>query len=343
MKPSLPTPLPNLSPPRLITMVAYEGAEVLDVTGPLDVFATANRIAREFDDGEPLYRLQIAGMARDAVLTTSAGVRLVADIGWRECGEMDTLLVAGGRGAETVPEELIDWLRGIAPGVRRVGSICTGAFILARTGLLNGRRATTHWYRAEQLRHRFPDIDVQEDAIYTKDGQIYTSAGVTAGIDLALALLEEDHGLDLALKVARAMVLYVKRPGGQSQFSTDLSAQFREGGILEPTLRWIRDNYRENLSNEVLAAQAGMSLRNFARVFKRETGSTPARYIERTRLEAAVKLLEESGQSLKNISHECGFQSGEHFRLTFTRRFGITPGQYRERFAVKPAPKKISA
>lgn len=325
-------PVSAAAPPRLVTMIAYDNAEVLDVTGPLDVFAMANRIVQEHDGAGPLYRLEIAGAAKDAAFTTSAGIRLVADTAWRDCVGMDTLLVAGGRGAEQVSEELVAWLRRTAPGVRRVGSICTGAFILARTGLLDGRRATTHWSRAESLRRRYLQIDVEEDAIYIKDGPVYTSAGVTAGIDLALALLEEDHGRELALKVARGMVLYVKRPGGQSQFSTSLIAQFREEGVLAPTVRWIRDNYRQNLTNETLAAHAAMSLRHFARVFKRETGVTPASFIERTRLEAAVKLLEETGQALKTISRECGFQSGEHFRLAFTRHFGITPGQYRKRF-----------
>ena len=313
-------------------MVVYDDAEGLDITGPLDVFATANQLVRDHGNAGPLYRLEIAAAQKDAAVTTSSGIRLLADASWRDSAGMDTLLVAGGRGALQVPQELVEWLRRSAPGMRRVGSICTGAFILARAGLLDGRRAATHWCRAEQLRRSYPQIDVEEDAIYVKDGAVYTSAGVTAGIDLALALLEEDHGLELALQVARDMVLYVKRPGGQSQLSTRLIAQFREGGVLAPTVRWIRDNYRDDLTNEALAAHAAMSLRNFARVFRRETGTTPARFIERTRLEAVVRLLEETGQALKSISQECGFQSGEHFRLAFTRRFGITPGQYRERF-----------
>lgn len=317
---------------RLVTMVAYEGAEVLDITGPLDVFALANEIHRENGGTELLYRIEIAAKDKDDVIVTSSGIRLLADKAWWDCFGMDTLLVPGGPVAEHAPEELVDWLRLTAPIVRRVGSICTGAFMLARAGLLDGRRATTHWSRTEQLRRFYPQIDVDDDAIHTRNGSIYTSAGITAGIDLALALVEEDHGRRLALNVARMMVLYFKRPGGQSQFSTSLLAQFREGGSLAPTLQWIQDNYRRSLDNETLAAHAAMSLRNFARIFKREVGTTPAQFIERIRLEAAVKLLEETNQSMETVARECGFQSGEHFRLTFARRFGITPGQYRDRF-----------
>lgn len=313
-------------------MVAYQGGEVLDMTGPLDVFALANNIHRQEGAAGPLYRIEIAARAKDDVIFTSSGIRLLADKDWGDCCDIDTLLVPGGPAAEQAPEELVDWLRLTAPSVRRVGSICTGAFILARAGLLDGRRATTHWSRAGQLCSSYPRVEVDEDAIHTKDGSIYTSAGITAGIDLALALVEEDHGRRLALDVARLMVLYFKRPGGQSQFSTSLLTQFREGGSLAPTLQWIQENYRRDLDNETLAAHAAMSLRNFARIFKQEVGTTPARFIEQIRLEAAVKLLEENSQSVEAVARECGFQSGEHFRLTFARRFGITPGQYRARF-----------
>jgi len=318
--------------PRLVTMAVHDGAEILDITGPLDVFAIANDIHLDNGAKEPLYRVEIAGEAKDVIVTTSSGIRLLADTSWSACPEMDTLLVAGGRKADQVPEELVDWLRRAAPHARRVGAICTGAFILARAGLLAGRRATTHWLWAERMRREYPGIAVHEDAIHIKDGPIYTSAGVTAGIDLALALLEEDFGRALALNVARLMVLYFKRPGGQSQFSTRLLAQFHEGGSLAPTLQWIRDNYQRNLSNESLAEHASMSLRNFARVFKRETGTTPAHFIERVRLEAAVKYLEETCHTLETVARECGFQSGEHFRVAFVRFFRITPGQYRDRF-----------
>ncbi len=319
-------------PSRLVVMVVHEGMEILDVTGPLSVFSTANVLHEQAGGAGPLYRVLIAGATGDAIVRSASGIRLVTDTAWTRCGGVDTLLVAGGPVAEHAPQALVDWLRAVAPQARRVGSICTGAFILARAGLLEGRRATTHWLQVERLHAAFPNIDVQGDALYVKDGSIYTSAGVTAGIDLALALLEEDCGRALALNVARVLVLYLKRPGGQSQFSTALLAQFHEGGTLTPTIQWMRANYRHPLRNEDMAEHAAMSPRNFARVFKRETGTTPAHFIEGIRLEAAVKRLEETAQALETIARECGFQSGEHFRLAFARRFGIPPGQYRDRF-----------
>lgn len=317
---------------RLVVMAVHEGAEVLDITGPLSVFSAANALHAQSGGAGPLYRVQIAAEARDATIRTASGIRLVADAAWPQCSGIDTLLVAGGPVAEHAPQALVDWLREAAPHARRVGSICTGAFILARAGLLEGRRATTHWLKIEQLRAFSSNITVQGDALHVKDGPVYTSAGVTAGIDLALALLEEDFGRVLALNVARVLVLYLKRPGGQSQFSTALLAQFNEGGCLASTIQWMRGNHQLPLRNEDMARHAAMSPRNFARVFKRETGTTPAHFIEGIRLEAAVKRLEETTQALETIARECGFQSGEHFRLAFARRFGITPGQYRDRF-----------
>ena len=318
--------------PRLVVMAVHDGAEILDITGPLGVCSTANALHAQSGGTEPLYRIQVAGETPDAVVRTASGMRLLTDTALGQCSGIDTLLVAGGPAATQAPQALVDWLREAAPLVRRVCSICTGAFILARAGLLENRRATTHWLMLEQLRAFSPNIDVQTDALHVKDGSVYTSAGVTAGIDLALALLEEDCGRDLALHVARVLVLYLKRPGGQSQFSTTLLAQTHEGGALASTIQWLRDNHQRPLRNEDIAKHAAMSPRNFARVFKRETGETPAHFIENIRLEAAVKRLEETTQALKTIARECGFQSGEHFRLTFSRRFGITPGQYRSRF-----------
>ena len=319
-------------PPRLVVMAVHEGAEILDITGPLSVFSAANALRAQSGGAAPLYSVRIAGEAGEAVVRCASGIRLMTDAAWTGLDGIDTLLVAGGPVAEHAPQALVDWLRETAPRVRRMGSICTGAFILARAGLLEGRRATTHWLKVEQLRAFSPNIEVQGDALHVKDGPVYTSAGVTAGIDLALALLEEDFGRALALEVARVLVLYLKRPGGQSQFSTALLAQFHEGGALAPTIQWLRDNHQRPLRNEDMAEHAAMSPRNFARVFKRETGTTPANFIEGIRLEAAVKRLEETTQALETIARECGFQSGEHFRLAFARRFGITPGQYRDRF-----------
>jgi transcriptional regulator GlxA family with amidase domain len=317
---------------RLVSMVIYPGVLLLDVSGPLEVFDIANHIHREHGGEVPPYRTEILAEKKEMVIKTASGVRLISDAALSAKTESDTLLVAGGPMAETAPDSLVDRLRLCAPHCRRVGSICTGANLLARAGLLSGRRATTHWQYAERLQQLYPDIAIKADAIYIKDGPVYTSAGVTAGIDLVLALVEEDLGRVTALNVARRMVLYFKRPGGQSQFSTSLLSQYDEKGPLSRTIHWIRDNYHHPLPNEVLADHAAMSLRNFARVFKRETGLAPARFVEKVRLEAAVKLLEQARLSLESIAQECGFQSGEHLRLAFTRRFSITPSEYRNRF-----------
>jgi transcriptional regulator GlxA family with amidase domain len=298
----------------------------------LEVFAIANLLHQRSGGKYSLYRTEILAEKRDAILVTSSGVRILSDAPLSSHTQADTLLVPGGPKVESVGDALVDKLRDSAAGCRRIGSICTGAFLMARAGLLAGRRATTHWLYAERLRRMFPDIRVEADSIYVKDGQVYTSAGISAGIDLALALVEEDLGRKAALDVARMMVIYFKRPGGQSQFSTALLAQYDENGQLAPTISWIRDNYRQPLPNDRLARKAAMSLRNFSRVFKQETGMAPAQFVEKIRLEAAIKLLEETRLSLGAIARECGFQSGEHFRLTFVRHFGITPGEYRERF-----------
>ena len=313
-------------------MLVFDDADILDITGPLDVFSLTNTLLQEAGRPLPAYRIELVGQSTDQVIRTASGIRLLTDVACSSRTQTDTLLVPGGPVTDDVSEELIDWIRRASPLARRVGSICSGAFLLAQAGLLEGRRATTHWRMAEELQQRFPSIEVAADAIYVKDGPIYTSAGITAGIDLALALVEEDFGRLLALNVARMMVLYFKRPGGQSQFSTSLFSQYREGGVLAPTMQWIRENHTQHLTNEVMAAHAAMSLRNFARIFKRETGTTPARFIERIRLEAAVKHLEETHHALETIARECGFQSGEHFRQAFMRSFRITPGEYRDRF-----------
>lgn len=317
-------------------MAAHEGAELLDITGPMSVFATANALHAAAGGQTPPYCTELAGEAADAPVVTSSGIRMLADVAWSQCGRAHTLLVAGGPQAEHAPQALVETVRRCAPLVRRVGSICTGAFILARAGLLEGRRATTHWGSIDRLRAFSPTIDVQQDALHVKDGKVYTSAGVSAGIDLALALLEEDLGLAMALDVARVMVLYLKRPGGQAQFSAALLAQGSDNGELAATLQWMRANHRQQLRNDDLARHASMSSRNFFRVFKRETGITPARYLEKIRLEAAVARLEETSQPLETLARETGFQSGEHFCLAFFRRFGITPKQYRDRFATGP-------
>jgi transcriptional regulator GlxA family with amidase domain len=251
---------------------------------------------------------------------------------------VDTLLVAGGAGALKPPDDcLISWLRQMAPRVRRLGSVCTGAFILAAAGLLNGRRATTHWAYAQELASRYPEVTVDPDPIWIQEGNVFTSAGVTAGMDLALALVEEDYGADIALKVARGLVLFLRRPGGQAQFSVSLSRQAPGRKSFLDLQAWIADHPDEDLSVDSMAARAAMSPRNFARVFVRELGITPARYVTNVRLEAARRLLETTDKSLQEIAAACGFGSAEIMRRAFLRAFNIVPARYREHFYASAA------
>jgi transcriptional regulator GlxA family with amidase domain len=246
---------------------------------------------------------------------------------------VDTLLVAGGDPREILQDaSILRWIDRIKPRVRRLGSVCTGAFILAAAGLLAGKRATTHWRWAEALAAQFPDVEVEADALYVRDGDVYTSAGVTAGMDLALAMVEEDLGQRLALEVARGLVLFLKRPGGQSQFSSHLAAQAIARGPLKDLPDWILEHLDENLTIEILAERVAMSPRNFARVFLRETGVTPAKFVERARVERARRSLEESRRSMDEVAGECGFGSAERMRRTFRRHLRVVPHDYRKRF-----------
>ena len=250
-------------------------------------------------------------------------------------GHIDTLIVAGGYGIFDIIEdaEFVRSLQRAAKKSRRVGSICTGAFALAAAGLLDGRRATTHWRFSDQLRNCYPTVVVDSDPIYIRSGNVYTSAGVTAGMDLALALVEEDRGHDVAMSIAREFVLFMRRPGGQSQFSTALAAQTADREPLRELQAWIVDNLTADLSAESLAERAHMSPRHFARVFTREVGQTPARYVENVRVEAAQRRLEESTGSLEEIAGHCGFGSVNSMRRSFLRVRGIPPSDYRRRFS----------
>jgi transcriptional regulator GlxA family with amidase domain len=243
--------------------------------------------------------------------------------------------VAGGSGVENAgrDEELLRWLQKTAQRVRRLGSICTGAFLLASAGLLDGKRVATHWKWAADLANKFEHTTVDADPIYIRDGNTYTTAGVTAGMDLALALVEEDLGSPMALKVARELVLYLRRAGGQSQFSTALSLQASDRKQIEEIRSWVLDNLDRELPVEKLAEKAGMSPRNFARVFQKDTGTTPARFVERLRVEAARRRLEESQDKLEKVASDCGFGSLHSLRRSFLRVLHVPPNDYRHRFA----------
>jgi transcriptional regulator GlxA family with amidase domain len=305
----------------------------LDLIGAIDVFATANQLA----GGKPLYDLKVvsAEIVKGGRIAGMFGVYLSCDGNYRSFKrEIDTLLVPGGLGVEekSVSPAAIQWLRKAATRSRRVGSICTGTFLLARAGLLDGRRPATHWRFAAELAKRYPKVKVDPEPIWIQDGNFYTSAGVASGIDLSLALLEEDHGAALALEVARIMVVFLKRPGNQAQFSVSLAAQKTERKPLHELRVWMAEHLTADLSVEALAQRVAMSQRNFQRVFTAEAGKPPARYVEELRIEAARRYLERTTQSLDEIADRCGFGSADVMGRVFVRLLNSTPGEYRGRF-----------
>jgi transcriptional regulator GlxA family with amidase domain len=327
--PKSPRSAPNAI--RVIEVLAYPAVQILDVTGPTQVFASANdRVVAA--GGVAPYQLKVVSQGGQDV-TASSGLTLATGPLTRGEEPLDTLLVAGGDGAEAAAENpvLLDWVRQRAAQARRVASVCTGAVLLAAAGLLDGRRAATHWEYCAKLAQRFPSVRVEPDPIFVCDGPVWTSAGVTAGIDLSLALVEEDLDRSVALAVARKLVVFLKRPGGQAQFSTALALQAAEDrfGALHG---WINNHLDEDLSVSALADQAGMSERSFSRHYAEATGQTPARAIERLRVEGARRLLSESRTPVKRIAQRCGFGSAETMRRSFLRLLAVTPQDYRSRF-----------
>ena len=313
-------------------MLTFPAVQLLDVSGPLQVFASANEIVAA-SGGVPPYTLQVVAKG-DQGVTASAGLGLAANPLPPMGTAVDTLMVAGGPGVDAAAADpaLVDWVRNRAMQARRVASVCTGAFLLAATGVLDGRRVATHWSFCAELARRFPAVHVESDPIFVRDGPVWTSAGVTAGIDLALALVEQDLGRTVALAVARYLVVFLKRPGGQAQFSAALSLQTAEDkfGALHD---WINRHLSDDISLPVLASQAGMSERSFSRHYAEATGLTPGRAVERLRVEAARRLLSESRLPVKRISQRCGFGSEETMRRSFLRLLAATPQDYRARFS----------
>lgn len=317
--------------PRTIVIVAVPGVQLLDVAGPLDVFAEANVQA-----GYPAYVLFVAA-AEPGAIRSSSGVRLMPDrIIDRDFQEpIDTLLVAGCSNAAEVPADgsLVDWLRRRASRTRRFGSVCSGAFFLAAAGLLDGRRVTTHWAVADMLIRKFPSVTVDRDAIYVIDGKLRTAAGVTAGLDLALALVEEDLGRDTAMKVAGQLVMFFKRPGGQMQFTRKGAAVPAGRAALQELQRWVAANPGLDHSVASLAKRMELSPRHFARLFRTEVGITPATWVEDARVNAARRLLELGHEAPKQVAKHCGFADADTLRRAFVRHVGVTPAEYRKRFA----------
>jgi transcriptional regulator GlxA family with amidase domain len=313
-----------------VAIVGPPKAQSLDVSGPLDAILEANR----HSPGGVLYEVRL--VATGAGRTVKAGgMSLVTDSSiFDDARPIDTMLMAGtpDYALAYTSGDVHTWLRRRAPKSRRYGSVCTGAFFLGAAGLLDGKNATTHWEHAAELAERFPAAKVVPDQIYVEDGALYTSAGVTAGIDLALKLIEDDHGRDLALTVARRLVVFLRRPGGQSQFSAHLAAQMADEGKIRSLQHWILDHLSLDLSLEILAGRAATSMRNFTRVFQGETGTTPADFVDMARVDAARRVLEESETPLQRVASLCGFTSSDTMRRAFQRGIGTGPSDYRERF-----------
>src|SRR3984893_4208288 len=314
-----------------IAIAVPPNAQSLDVFGPLDVFVEATRQS----GGTASYEVRLVAIEKAEVVRTGGGASLVADNTiYDSDAPYDTLLVAGSPDFSRADSyaDFHDWLRQRVFEVPRYGSVCTGAFFLGAAGLLDGRNVTTHWQHAAELAVRYPAAKVEPDQIYVKDGPLYTSAGVTAGIDLALRMVEDDHGRELALTVARRLVVFLKRPGGQSQFSAHLAAQIAAESRIQGVQHWVLDNLAKNLSIAALADRAAMSVRNFTRVFQGETGVTPADYVEAARLDAARRLLEDTDVPLQRVASRCGFGNTDTMRRAFLRRIGTGPHDYRARF-----------
>jgi transcriptional regulator GlxA family with amidase domain len=320
---------------RTVLFVAFEGMGLLDLTGATTVFWSASSFMKQ--QGKPGYSLSAVSIDGGLILTGEGIAIATAPISDSANATIDTIVVPGALDMEPALRDrrLVNWLRVTAPKARRIASVCAGAFLLADAGLLNGRRATTHWASCALLGERYPSLKVEPDAIFVRDDPIWTSAGVSAGIDLSLAMVQDDCGHSVAMQVARQLVVYMKRPGGQSQFSELLQSQTNDSPVFDELHLWIAKNLQDQkLTVDMLAAQVNMSPRNFARSYKTKTGRTPAKALELFRVEAARRLLEEAKLDVDEIARSCGFGDEERMRATFKRHLGISPRDYRGRFSI---------
>jgi transcriptional regulator GlxA family with amidase domain len=313
---------------RRIVVVVVPPIEELDLVGPVQVLSAANRLS-----GKKVYSIEIVTSAKGLAVEGEGGILSFLAQGRLQDvrGKIDSVLLVCGVGTRLLRDPALStWMRKVSPTVRRMGGVCVGSFLLAEAGLLNGKRATTHWKFGRELAKRFPKVRVETDPIWVKDGNIYTSAGISAGIDLALAWVEEDCGGKIAQAVAAELVLFLRRPGSQQQISVSLASQASEMKSIQELQIWIADNLRRELSVQFLAARVAMSVRNFERVFTREVGSTPSRYVSQLRIEAARRQLAQSEKSIEQIALSCGFRSADLMRRAFVRTLGITPARYRK-------------
>jgi transcriptional regulator GlxA family with amidase domain len=313
-----------------VAIVVFDGVQALDVAGPLDVFAEANTFLPEHQR----YEVSVVG-SKAGTVSCSNGMQLAVSSGFADQDiQWDLLLVAGGPQLPDyqLPGDFLAWLRNQARDASRFGSVCNGAFVLAHAGLLAGKEVTTHWADAGRLSNEFPEANVQPDRIFVRDGRLFTSAGVTAGIDLCLSLVAEDWGHELAVRVAKRLVVYIQREGGQSQYSPYIGAGKDEDPILSKVYRYVSEHITDALSIEQLASAASVSRRTLSRVFAKYAKVTPSVFVEQVRVDTARKLLEDSDAPLKTVAFKCGFHSATHMRTTFSRRLNVTPQQYRQRF-----------
>ena len=321
---------------RHIVIVAFDGVQPLDAVGPHEVFAGAGRAATALHHTGS-YRVTLASRA-GGIVRAESGLR-IGTVGLPDPAvRIDTLVLAGGSGADAAArdESLLGWVHAVAPRCRRVATVCSGAFVAAAAGLLAGRRVTTHWARARQLADEHPDLTVDSDPIYVRDGKYWSSAGVTAGIDLSLALVQEDLGVDVAQTVARWLVMFLHRPGGQTQYASPVWVPRAERSTVRAVQALVESAPAGDHRLPALAAAAGMSVRHFARVFTAEVGESPGRFVERSRLEAARRDLEETADTLDVVAARCGLGSAETLRRVFQRALGVPPDAYRRRFRTRP-------
>ncbi|NUR28172.1 MAG: GlxA family transcriptional regulator [Catenulispora sp.] len=318
---------------RRVVFLIFPRFQMLDLAGPLEVFAQADSL---FQPAERRYQIEVVAPSAEPVTATD-GLAVVPHATLAEAANrpVDTLVVVGGYGVREAMLDpvCVEWVQAMAARARRVTSVCSGALLLAAAGLLDGRRAATHWSNCEELARRFPEVRVESDPIFVRDDPVWTSAGITAGMDLAMALVEDDHGPETARRIAKQLVVFVQRSGGQAQFSTQLAAQRPGRDSLREVQAWIADHLDEDLSLPALARRAALSERHFSRVFRAETGMTVAAYVEAARVEAARRLLESTGDGLDRIARTCGFGTVETLHRTFNRAVRVTPGEYRRHFS----------
>lgn len=321
---------------RRMVLIALPQGDPLEIIGSVEVLNAANTVLQIASVRPDLgYDIEVVGL-REGTIYSWNGLRLAADRTYRDvAGAFDTLVLPALDGGESSLADgaFVEWVRGCGKRIRRVASVCTGSYLLAEAGLLQGRCATTHWAWAENFQERYPAVKVTPDPIYVKDGNVYTSAGGTSCMDLMLAFIEEDFGREIALRVAQFLVVYLKRPGGQAQFSVPLSSQMAERDAIRDLQRHVLEHLDGDLSVEALAGRVHMSPRNFARVFARESGSTPGRFVEQARVEGARRMLETTGRSVAQIAAACGFGTAETMRQAFVRHLGVSPREYRAKFA----------